>query len=97
MTDMQQSTASRQFPQVRTGPLILGGALVGAGALIAIAGWAVGLGHVTLAIRQWIQEMETPPSELAKARWAQARRAAAAGTQAWQNGNGVSARESAGI
>jgi hypothetical protein len=30
--------------------------------------------------------MEVPPSELAKIKWEQAKTAAAAGTQAWQNG-----------
>jgi hypothetical protein len=49
--------------------------------------------HMLSATRQWIQEMEVPPSELAKIKWTQARSAAAAGAAAWQNG--VSARDTA--
>jgi hypothetical protein len=74
--------------------LITGGALIAAGALIALAGMAVGGSHVVGATRRWIREMEVPPGELAKIKWAQARTAAAAGAAAWQNG--VSARDTAG-
>jgi hypothetical protein len=74
--------------------LITGGALIGAGALIALAGMAVGGSHVVSATRRWIKEMEVPPSELARIKWGQARSAAAAGAAAWQNG--VSARDTAG-
>lgn len=90
-TSTQQSSS---WPELRTGPIITGAALVGAGALIALAGLAVGGTHVVSATRRWILEMEVPPSELAKIKWAQARSAAAAGTAAWQNG--VSARDTAG-
>jgi hypothetical protein len=85
---------SNSWPTFRSGLLITGGALIGAGALIAMAGLAVGGSHVVLATRQWIRQMEVPPGELAKIKWAQARSAAAAGTAAWQNG--VSARDTAG-
>jgi membrane protein implicated in regulation of membrane protease activity len=73
-------------PQFRAGPLITSAALVGAGTLIALAGLAVGSTHLLTAIRQWVREMETPPSELARQRWTQAKAAVAAGQAAWQNG-----------
>jgi hypothetical protein len=92
MTDTQERTAS---PKLQAGPLMIGAALVGVGALAALAGWAVGAAHVMSVTRQRIREMEVPPGELAKMKWAQARKAAAAGTQAWQNGS--PARERAGI
>jgi hypothetical protein len=82
------------LPAFRSGYLITGGSLVAAGALIALAGLAVGGLHMLSATRQWIQEMEVPPSELAKIKWTQARSAATAGAAAWQNG--VSAPEAAG-
>ena len=81
------------WPQVRTGPLITGGVLAGAGALLVLAGLAVGGSHLFAATRRWIQEMEVPPSEQARIKWAQAKSAAAAGTAAWQNG--TSARQGA--
>jgi hypothetical protein len=91
------STSTQQdsnWPELRTGPIITGAALVGAGALIALAGLAVGGAHLFSATRRWIQEMEVPPSEQARIKWAQARSAAAAGTAAWHNG--APARQGAG-
>jgi hypothetical protein len=73
-------------PQFRAGPLITSAALVGAGTLIALAGLAVGGTHLLTAMRQWIREMEVPPSELARQKWTQARAAVAAGAAAWQDG-----------
>lgn len=84
---------NRSRPELRTGPLITGAALVGAGALLAMAGLAVGGSHLLSATRRWIRAMEVPPAQQAKIKWAQARSAAAAGTAAWQNG--VSARQGA--
>ena len=85
---------SSSLPEFRAGLLITGAAIAGAGALIALAGLAVGGTHVLSATRRWIRDMEVPPSELAKIKWSQARSAAVAGAAAWQNG--VSARETAG-
>jgi hypothetical protein len=73
-------------PQFRAGPLITSAALVGAGTLIALAGLALGSTHLLTTIRQWVREMEVPPSELARQKWVQARAAVAAGAAAWQNG-----------
>jgi hypothetical protein len=91
---MSSSTEqSSSWPELRTGPMITSAALFGAGALIALAGLAVGGSHLFSATRRWIREMETPPSEQARIKWAQAKTAAAAGAAAWQNG--VSARQGA--
>ncbi len=85
---------SSSWPELRTGPLITSAALVGAGAMIALAGLAVGGTHLFSATRRWIREMEVPPTEQARIKWAQAKTAAAAGAAAWQDG--VSAHETAG-
>ena len=74
--------------------MITGGSLVAIGGLIALAGLAIGGLHLLNATRQWIDEMDVPPSEQAKIKWAQAKSAAAAGTAAWQNGS--QARAAAG-
>ena len=89
---MSNHTAKRNAPEVRTGPLITGAALWGAGALLALAGVAVSGSHLVAATRRWIREMEVPPNELARIKWGQARTAAAAGTAAWQNGVPAGAR-----
>ena len=74
------------LPQVRPAPLVTGGALIAAGGVIALAGLVVGGAHLFAATRRWIREMEIPPSEVAKLKLAQARAAASAGADAWQNG-----------
>ena len=56
---------SSSWPELRTGPIVTGAALLGAGALIALAGLAVGGTHLFAATRRWIQAMEVPPSEVA--------------------------------
>jgi hypothetical protein len=80
MTDQQTAN----WPQVRSGPLMTGGILIGVGALIAIAGVAVAGKHVVDATRAWSRDLETPPAQLAKLRWEQAKSAAAAGANTWQ-------------
>jgi hypothetical protein len=74
-------------PQFSRGPLIASAALVGVGTVLVMAGVAVGGSHLLLATRQWVREMEVPPSEVAKLKLAQARAAAAAAANAWQNGS----------
>ena len=82
-TSTQQSSS---WPELRTGPLVTGAALVGADGLIALAGMAVGGSHLASATRRWIRKMEVPPREQARIKWAQAKTAAVAGAAAWQNG-----------
>ena len=81
---------SGNLPEFRTGPLITGAALVGAGTMVALVGLAVGGSHLLAATRRWIQAMEVPPSEVARLKWVQAKTAAAAGAATWRR-NGVSA------
>ena len=83
---MSNGENGKSGPQFRSGPLIVSAVLVGAGTLIALTGLAVGGGYVASLTRQWVREMEVPPSELAKLKWAQARAAVSAGASAWQNG-----------
>jgi hypothetical protein len=72
------------WPELQTGPLIAGGVLIGVGALFALAGMIVAGTHVFRATRQWANDLDVPPSELAKLRWEQARAAATAGANSWR-------------
>jgi hypothetical protein len=85
-TMANNGVAGTSLPQVRPAPLVTGGALIAVGGAIALAGLAVGGAHLIAATRRWISEMEVPPSEIAKLKLAQARAAASAGADAWQNG-----------
>ena len=87
MTDTENRST---VPQLQSGPLITGAALVGVGAMLVVAGIAVGSSHLFSATRHWVQEMDTPPGELAKQNWARAKTAARAGASAWQNGTRAS-------
>jgi hypothetical protein len=88
---MADTSNRRSLPQLSSGPLIAGGVLAGAGAMLVLAGMAVGSAHLFSATRQWVGEMDVPPSERARQQWARAKAAAVAGTAAWQNGSAVRA------
>ena len=77
-------------PQFRTATLITSAAMVGGGFVIAMAGLALGSGHMAAATRRWVNEMDVPVSQMAKVKFGQARAAMNAGAQAWQkNGSGT--------
>jgi hypothetical protein len=78
------SMSATDWPQVRSGPLVVGGILIGLGAMAAIAGVAVAGKHLIEATRVWVNEMETPPDQFARLRWEQAKAAASAGATAWR-------------
>ena len=80
----------RNGPQFRTATLITSAAMVGGGCIIALAGLALGSGHMAAATRRWVNDMDVPVSQLAKVKFGQARAAMNAGAQAWQkNGSGT--------
>jgi hypothetical protein len=78
------SMSGTDWPQVRSGPLVVGGILIGLGAMAAIAGVAIAGKHLIEATRVWVNELETPPDQFAKLRWEQAKAAASAGQAAWR-------------
>ena len=86
MTDNEDTAGllSGDWPEVRTGPLVAGGILIAVGTALAMAGVAVAGTHVVMATRAWVKELETPPGQLARLRWEQAKTAAAAGAASWQ-------------
>jgi hypothetical protein len=83
---MNNDAKGKTGPQFSSAPLITSAVLVGVGTFFIFTGLAVGGSHLLSATRRWVKEMEVPPSELAKLKYAQARAAVSAGTAAWQNG-----------
>ena len=75
--------------QVNTTPIVIGAALIGAGALIGICGMIVGGTALASATSKWVRELEVPPTEVAKHKWHQAKAATTAGATAWQQHNGM--------
>jgi hypothetical protein len=84
MANDVETQSAGSWPQVNSGPLITGGVLIGIGAVVAFAGLAVAGTHLVSATRAWIKELETPPSELARLKWEQAKTAAAASASTWR-------------
>ena len=72
--DTTDSQPAGNWPQVRSGPLVVGGILIGIGAVVAMAGATVAGAHLAAATRAWIRELETPPGQLAKPGWPPCRR-----------------------
>lgn len=72
--------------QVSTTPLLSGAALMGIGAVLGVAGLVLSGSALAIGVRRWVQQMDVPPAELARAKWAQAKAATSAGASAWQNG-----------
>jgi hypothetical protein len=90
MVAMSNGEKRNGRPQFRTATLITSAAMVGGGCIIALAGLALGSGHMAAATRRWVNEMDVPVSQLAKVKFGQARAAMNAGAQAWQkNGSGT--------
>jgi hypothetical protein len=83
--DTTDSQPTGNWPQVRSGPLVVGGILIGIGAVVAMAGAAVAGTHLFAATRAWMRELETPPGELARLKWEQAKAAAASGAGTWRD------------
>ena len=83
--DVTDSQPAGNWPQVRSGPLVMGGILIGIGAVVAMAGVAVAGTHLAAATRAWIKELETPPSQLARLKWEQAKSAAVSGAATWRD------------
>ena len=73
--------------QFATGPLVVSAALVGAGAILAIAGFAIGGMTLIAATRRRVQEMEQPPAEVLRHSWEKTKAATAAGVSAWHDGD----------
>jgi hypothetical protein len=72
------------WPEVESGPLIVGGSLVRIGLALVAVGVAVAGAHVVSATRQWVQQLDVPPSQFAQLKWEQAKTAAASGTSTWR-------------
>jgi hypothetical protein len=62
-----------------------GGVLIGLGGLLGFAGMLLVSSAIVSAARRRVNQLEQPPSELAKRTWQQARAATTAGAKAWRN------------
>ena len=63
-----------------------GGVLIGTGGLLGFTGALLLSSAVVSATRRWVNQLDQPPSELAKLKWRQARAATTAGAKTWRSG-----------
>jgi hypothetical protein len=61
-----------------------GGVLIGIGGLLGFTGMLLVSSAIVSAARRRVNQLEQPPSELAKRTWQQARAATTAGAKAWR-------------
>ena len=77
--------ASRGDLQLSRRRIAGGGVLIGIGGLLGFTGMLLVGSAIVSAARQRVNQLEQPPSELAKRTWQQARAATTAGANAWRN------------
>jgi hypothetical protein len=77
--------ASQGGIQLNRSLVMGGGVLVGVGGLLGFTGFVLVGSALMSATRQWLDQLERPPSEIARRKWQQAKAAAAAGAEAWRN------------
>ena len=80
------NAASRREIQLNRRLITGGGVLIGIGALLGFTGMLLVSSAIVSAARQTLNQLERPPSEIAKRTWQQARAATTAGAKAWRNG-----------
>jgi hypothetical protein len=79
------NAASRGEVQLDRRRITGGGVLIGIGALLGFTGMLLVSSAIVSAARQTLNQLERPPSEIAKRTWQQARAATTAGAKAWRN------------
>ena len=85
---MSNGRAANGGVQLNKNLLISGAVLVGIGGALGAAGLLLGSTAVASAMRQWVKQLDQPPTEMAKQKWQQARAATQAGAKAWQGNSG---------
>lgn len=81
-----QNSSSSSF-QLNATPMIVGIALIGAGTLIGLTGLVVGGTAMVSATRQWLGQLDEPPTEVVKHKLGQTKAATSAGASAWKQHN----------
>jgi hypothetical protein len=76
---------SRGDIQLNRNLLVGGGVLVALGGLLGFTGMALVSSALLSATRQWVNQLERPPTEIARRRWEQTKAAASAGAAAWRD------------
>lgn len=71
--------------ELNSGFLMTGAVLIAIGGVLGLIGMALGSTALVTASRRWVRQMDVPPSEIAKQKWAKAKVATHAGVSAWRD------------
>jgi hypothetical protein len=82
---MVERRTDPSLQDLNRGMLVMAAALVVAGCVLGVAGFALGAAAAVGAGRRWYQRADLTPNQLAKLKWEQARAAAGAGAGAWRD------------
>ena len=93
---MNYSPTSQSKIQVNMGQIRAGGILMGVGGALALAGAAVAGTALMAAFRQRVQQMDVPPSDLARQHWSAVKHATSAGVDVWLKEQPSGQRQAAG-
>lgn len=80
---MNSDHAQQSSIQLNKQQIIAGAVLMGVGGALALAGMAMAGTALVSAFRQRVQQMDVPPSELARQHWTAVRHATNAGVGVW--------------
>jgi hypothetical protein len=80
---MNSSVARQSKFQVDMGHIRAGGILMGVGGAFVLAGATVAGRALMAAFRQRVQQMDVPPSELARQHWSAVKHATSTGVEVW--------------
>jgi hypothetical protein len=80
---MNRSVAAQSKIQVNVGQIRAGGILVGVGGLFVLIGAGVAGTALMAALRQRVQQMDVPPTELARQHWSAVKHGTTAGVNVW--------------
>jgi hypothetical protein len=80
---MSHDHVAKSSFQLNKEQVVAGAVLIGVGGAIVLAGAAMAGTALVTAFRQRVQQMDVPPSELARQHWSAVKHAANAGAAVW--------------
>jgi hypothetical protein len=93
---MNYNQVSRPKLQINRQQIIAGSIVMGVGGTLALAGAAMAGTALAMAFRQRVQQMDVPPTELARQHWSAVKHATNAGVGVWLKEAPTPQRQSAG-
>jgi hypothetical protein len=93
---MNSNVAPQSKLQINTGQIRAGAILIGVGGTFVLAGAVVAGTALWSAFQQRVQQMDVPPSELARQHWSAVKHATSAGADVWLKEQPAGKRQPAG-